>query len=97
MYQMKRFIDMDKVTFVYVFAFINLVCVQTGIQLMTSDNPLISYRRFRMESSQWYDKFRKSQVLLNNLVATVTPDILGNQKYFFCSIDLYEEKQKSED
>ena len=27
-------------------------------------------------------KFRKSQVLLNNLFAMVTPEILGNQKYF---------------
>ena len=34
MYQMKRFIDMGTVTFAYVFAFINLVCVQSVIQLM---------------------------------------------------------------
>ena len=27
----------------------------------------------------WNDKFRKSLVLLNKLVAVVTPDILGDQ------------------
>ena len=34
MYQIKRFIDMEQSPFVYVFAFINLVCVQSVIQLM---------------------------------------------------------------
>ena len=48
---------------------------------------LLETFKISLQGNIWNDNFDKDRALSDKIVAMVTPDNLGNQKYFLSSID----------